>query len=174
MRPDIKEDPTFLRYHEIFKNNPSSVVFAPLAELLIHYNCYEEAIDVCKRGLEKNVNMISGRIALAKAYAGIKDHNKAREEAKKVLEVIPDHPDALKMAAQADNDGDQTESENISLEPSHLNPVEDLRWNTVTMAEIFIAQGNYELAKKVYRNVLRKEPNNQIALKGIETLQKMT
>lgn len=97
MNYDIDENPTFQRYYAIWRSNPSSVVFALLAEMLNHHRHFEEAITVCKKGLEKNPELVSGHIALSRAYFGVKNYRKAKDEAEKVLKLLPEHPEALEI-----------------------------------------------------------------------------
>jgi|GEM_PF-2891980 len=97
MRPDLADNPVFLRYHEILKANPDSIVFVPLAEMLIMHGCYEEAITVCKKGLERNPNMVVGRVTLAKAYLAVGNYRRAAEEAEFALSLYPSHPAASKI-----------------------------------------------------------------------------
>jgi len=191
MRPELKEDPTFLRYYEILRQNPASIVFAPLAEMLIFYKCYEEAILLCKKGLEKNPESVSGRLALAKAYRGVQNFKRAGEEAKAILSQYPDHPEAgeivnhcapspppqrtppLWRTATATEvvfgAGEKVPPE-TDLSPSSLDPAEDARWNTVTMAEILASQGNITKARQIYDNILKREPNNPIVKEGLRKL----
>lgn len=184
MQAEIRENPTFLRYYEILQRNPSSVVFAPLAEMLILHNCYEEAITICKKGLEKNPKLISGRVAIARAYYGVSNFRRAVQEAEKVLESYPSHPDALEIVELGGKklelkiEGGRAEApsqQKASREfmPSRLDPTQDNRWNTVTMAQILANQGNIVMAKKIYNQILDKEPDNITAKEGIVQLGKM-
>lgn len=167
----ISENSTFLRYHEIFRQNPSSVVFAPLAEMLIIHGCYEEAITVCKKGLDQNPQLVSGRIALAKGYVGVSNLRRAREEAETVLKIFPGHPEALKIVERCE--GRLRSKEGHSLEPSEPSPEQAVHWNTVTMADIFAAQGNVAKAREIYMAILERDPDNFKARRGLENLSGM-
>lgn len=210
MLPDIRENSTFLRYHEVWKRNPSSVVFAPLAEILILHKCFEEAITICKKGLEKNPGLISGRIAFARAYFGIANYRRACAEALTVLKYYPNHPEAMEICNLSEQHLNYVEPKvgpstldlpTITAQPeevveevtevkkttpvfmaeakpemyrelrvSELDPSTDVRWNTVTMAEIFASQGNLNMAKRIYRTLLEKDPANTKAKNGLESL----
>lgn len=181
MRQEIRDNSTFLRYHAIWSANPSSVVFAPLAEMLILHKCYEEAIVVCKKGLEKNPDLVSGRIALARAYVGVSNLKRAKEEVTIILNKYKNHPEALEILKVCNgkltrNISEEsaatafTEDHDIVIEPSSLDPIEDARWNTVTMAEIFASQGDTSAAKKIYDNILKREPDNSRAKEGLVRL----
>jgi predicted Zn-dependent protease len=184
MIPEIADNATFLRYQQIWSANPSSVVFAPLAEMLILHKCYEEAITVCKKGLEKNPKMISGRVALARAYVHVGNYNRATQEVQVILGKYPAHTEALEIskiceghqgASTTKVEGSSLPRQVKSVDPfaaSTLNPVEDNRWYTVTMAEIYAAQGNLDMAKKIYNGLLEREPENIKAKKGLEKLSK--
>lgn len=182
MIPDISNNPTYLRYYEILRVNPSSIVFAPLAEILILHKCYQEAITVCKKGLEQNPELISGRIALARAYIGVGNYARAGEEAKYVLKNYPDHKEAVEILEIGRKHSDKKEiksdylpeikpvQEEGELEESNLNPDEDNRWFTPTMAEIYAAQGNIEMARKIYNDILKREPGNIGAKEALNRL----
>ena len=181
MNEKLKENSTFLRYYEILRVNPSSVVFAPLAEILIIHNCYQDAVAVCQKGLEYNPDALSGRIALARAYLGLHNYKMARAEAEKVLAKIADHPEALSLreiasryhvdrkAERADKKTELIEKKDIYSAGS-LNPEVDKRWSTVTMAEIFAAQGNYSKARNIYNTILKNDPGNLRAKEGLNGL----
>lgn len=184
MRQEIVENPTFLRYHEIWRVNPSSVVFAPLAEILILYKCYEEAITVCKKGLEKNPDLVSGRIALARAYMGVSNYRRASEEAHWVLDRYPGHPEAVEILTISEKHIRKDEEEKGHFArpserhedeflPSSLDPTSDARWNTVTMAGIYASQGDITTARKIYHKVLDKEPGNILAREGLVKLDEI-
>lgn len=164
MRPELSENSTFLRYYEILQRNPSSVVFAPLAEVLNLHKCYEEAITVCKKGLEHNPEMVSGRVALSRAYVGVKNYNRAKEEALKVLAKMPNHPESLEIIRFVNG-------EDGRFFPTTLNPEEDERWNTLTMAEIFLDQNNFSGAEKILKNILAKDPDNKRAKDGLSRIR---
>ena len=181
MIPDISDNPTFLRYDQILRVNPSSIVFAPLAEMLILHKCCEEAITVCKKGLEQNPDLISGRVALARAYVGVLNYQRAKEEAEIVLKSYPDHSEAdeiLKVSENHLSGNKSAEKENFikttaakdDFAISRLNPVKDGRWYTPTMAEIYASQGNVEMAKKIYKGLLEKNPGDTRAREGLDKL----
>jgi predicted Zn-dependent protease len=65
--------------------------------MLIMHGCYEEAITVCKKGLERNPNMVVGRVTLAKAYLAVGNYRRAAEEAEFALSLYPSHPAASKI-----------------------------------------------------------------------------
>jgi len=188
MKPELQDSETFLRYHAIWKNNPSSVIFAPLAEMLIMHHCFEEAINVCKKGLQENPTLVSGRIALARAYVHVLNFSRASEEAKSVLDLYPEHPEALEIfehsVSKVKGPLERVERDAAlpvqkvashavgdTLEPSRLDPTRDLRWNTVTMADIYTTQGNYSVARRIYEQLLEKEPENSRALNGLNKLK---
>lgn len=176
MLPELEENSTFLRYYEIWRQKPSSVVFAPLAEILILHKCYQEAITVCKKGLDNNPDLVSGRVALARAYLGVGNLGRAKEEAARVLEVYPNHPEALKIkgfAVASLGVSVAVPAEKVGrnkFEPSSLNPRDDRRWSTSTMAEIFAAQGDLSEARRIYATILKSDPDNIRAKEGLKKI----
>ncbi len=67
------------------KDNPNSILFARLADYYLKENRFDEAIELCKNGIEHNPEYITGNYVLGKAYLAIEDWEKAESEFKKVL-----------------------------------------------------------------------------------------
>jgi tetratricopeptide (TPR) repeat protein len=71
--------PLLDKYKKILKEDKTSVVFAPLAEIYRKAGDLKSAIDVCLKGLNLNPNYLSGRIVLANCYYEVEDYSKASE-----------------------------------------------------------------------------------------------
>lgn len=199
MKPELRENSTFLRYNEIWRINPSSIVFVPLAELLIMHKSYEDAVAVCKKGLERNPDLVSGHLTLARALFKISDLSRAANEAKFVLTKYPDHPEAAEILDLCESAAQKKVEMRVTEPPSHKTlPVaianEDKdedgdgdgeeaspavveqgqkgfeHWNTITMAEICASQGNIAKAREIYNNILLREPKNERARIGLQKL----
>ena len=95
MDPRLVENPTFLRYYERWQNDPKSVVFAAISEIFRGYGMIDEAIKVAEKGLVYHPNLVSGRVALGKAYLAAGDFSRAREEALRIITLAPNNPEAL-------------------------------------------------------------------------------
>ena len=86
-----------IRYSEILAREPHSLVFASLAEAYRKFGMVDEAIRVCRFGLEGNPAYTGGRLALARAWYDKGRPEEAGEELVKVLELRPDNLAALRL-----------------------------------------------------------------------------
>ncbi len=89
--PDMK------KYQAMLGSNPSSRVFATLAELYRKQGMYDEAIGLCLKGLGHHPDYLSGRVVLGLAYF---DKGMIRDAAEVLERVVSAKPDHL-MAARA-------------------------------------------------------------------------
>jgi len=71
--------------------NPDSLAFAPLADAFRKQNNLEEALKVCKKGLEKHPTYTSAWVVLGRIYQAQHKVDDATSEFKKVLELDPDN-----------------------------------------------------------------------------------
>ncbi|MEI6080276.1 MAG: tetratricopeptide repeat protein [bacterium] len=112
---DIENDATF-KYHKImipkydqylekylkeYQENPRSRVFAPLAEAYRKSGLLDEAIEICREGLEYHPNFISGMVALARCYFDKGLYTATIKELEKVISEVPDNYLAQKLLAQS-------------------------------------------------------------------------
>src|SRR6185369_712154 len=79
------------------EKEPGSRLFAQLAEELRKDGQLEEAINVCRAGLQKHPNYPSARITLARALIDSGDLAAARAELEGVLQAAPDNILARKL-----------------------------------------------------------------------------
>jgi len=96
-------DPTENSTPEQMVNDPSSQLFASLADFYRENGLYSEAIAICQAGLESQPDNIAGRLVLSKCLLATKQYHLARAEAAKVLSVQSEHSEAKKVLAQADS-----------------------------------------------------------------------
>lgn len=69
--------PLLDKYERILKEDRSSLVFAPLAEIYRKSGDLKKAIQICLKGLKENPDYLSGRIVLANCYYEIEDFQQA-------------------------------------------------------------------------------------------------
>ncbi|MDP2599210.1 MAG: hypothetical protein Q8P84_00550 [Deltaproteobacteria bacterium] len=167
MHPDLLNNATFLRYYSQWQENPKSMVFAPIAEYFRLYGMVDEAIKICLEGLKQSPGLVSGRLALAKAYLHKKEGEKAKFHIDFVLKMVPNHAKALELL--------KTPSPPVG--PACLpagrgggEGKKSFAWETLTMARLFAAQGHTEKAKSVYQAILKREPSNREALDALHSL----
>jgi tetratricopeptide (TPR) repeat protein len=89
--------PEIEKYEGMLAKNPTSRVFAALAELYRKAGMLDESIQLCLTGLGYHPNYLSGRVALGRAYFDKGMQKEAKEELEKVMEVTPDNLVALKV-----------------------------------------------------------------------------
>ena len=180
MHPELLNNNLFLRYYKQWQSNPSSVVFAPIADFFVSYGMLDDAIKVCKEGLKRNPDLISGHIVLARAYIAKGDIIQATKILDELAEIAPNNRLVLKLKSslQLSNKPKEVEKKShIDRTASNDTPPNDakasnLPWETLTMADIYISQGHYEKAKRIYKSILNREPDNEAAKTGINRIMK--
>lgn len=182
MHPELLNNSLFLKYYNIWRKDPGSITFVPLAEYLLHYQRNEDAIKVCLEGIQHNPQFVSGRITLAKGYIKVGDFKKAKEQLLLILNQVANHQQALELMRELEE-----KNANSPIEHSHLTqPTPSINdqpadtsakstrsqasWETLTMGRILEEQGHKEQARQVYQNILAREPNNQEAQSRLNAL----
>lgn len=97
----IKYPPLLLKYLKMFQDDPSSRIFAPLAECYRKIGLVDEAIEICKEGLISNPHFIGGKVALARAYFDKQMYVKVKDLLQPVIEHIPDNLIAQRLLADS-------------------------------------------------------------------------
>lgn len=196
MKPELTENTTFQRYYEKWQKDPTSVVFAAISEIFRNNNMVDDAIKIAKEGLKYHPNLVSGRLALAKAYLAVGDKILATEQAKLVLQSVPENLEAKKiceetlkhetisqmieeysnpdeeitedMPIELANDNEEDEAEEMVADSgvASANPA----WHTLTMARILKSQGHIDQARYVYQRILEREPDNSAVKEELESL----
>ncbi len=177
------------RYREILQKDPSSLVFAALAEAYRKRKLLGHAIEVCKIGLRYHPEFTSGRVALARAYYDSGEIEKAQRELEQVVLSVPDNLIAQKLLRtiyreKGDIDNlEKTVYRILSFDPYDEESNELLLWIdarskggvaededtrseqeivTKTLADIYAAQGYYDKAYSIYKKLLAKDPRNSV------------
>ncbi|MFH1830407.1 MAG: tetratricopeptide repeat protein [Pseudomonadota bacterium] len=164
MHPELLNNSLFLKYYKQWQEDSSSIVFAPIAEYFLMYGMIDSAMKVCREGLKKHPNLVSGRIVMAKIHLKRGNWEEAESELQKVLTIAPQNRAAKDMIAKIDAFmGREHETSTDKL-------FQDASWQTVTMADIFASQGHNEKAREIYLSILSEDPENDAARKGIESL----
>lgn len=170
MHPDLLNNSLFLRYYSQWQKDPSSVVFASVADLFLSVGQVDNAYKVCKAGLESHPDLTVGHIVMAKVHIARGDLVEAEEELRTALNIAPRNTKARELmegidaargtGAPAAHTGEGRPG--ITGEASM--PEE---WQTVTMAKIFSEQGHVGRAREIYRAVLARDPHNEEAGRGL-------
>ncbi|MBI5417531.1 tetratricopeptide repeat protein [Candidatus Poribacteria bacterium] len=96
----VSVNPEIENYNEKLAQNPTSRVFAPLADAYRKSGMLDEAIEVCIKGLTLHPNYMSAHVVLGKIYLQKNLINEARDEFEKVLDIDPDNLVALTMLGE--------------------------------------------------------------------------
>ncbi len=90
-----------IRHHEArLAREPSSQAHAALAEAYRRAGRLDEAVRVCRQGLERYPAYSTARFILAKALLDRDEVSEARAEVERFLQAEPDHEPALRIAAE--------------------------------------------------------------------------
>lgn len=90
-----------IRQYEVrLRREPSSQAYAALGEAYRRAGRVDEAIAVCRQGLERYPGYSTARFVLAKACRDGDDLATARAEVDRFLRAEPDHEPALRLAAE--------------------------------------------------------------------------
>jgi len=131
-----KYDPNLEKYLKEYQENPRSRVFAPLAEAYRKSGLVDEAIDICREGLEYHPNFTSGMVAMARCYFDKALYTAAIKELEKVVSEVPDNYLAQKLLAQSYSMvGDKNNSLKAFKTVLFLNPKDEDVKKTVAEME---------------------------------------
>ncbi len=78
-------------YQKKLEQNPESLVFLPLAETYRKNGMWDEAIEVCQKGLVIHPTYMSARVCIGRAYMEKRMYAEALAEFKKVIEIEPNN-----------------------------------------------------------------------------------
>lgn len=193
MHPELLNNPTFLRYNEMWQCDPGSLAFAPLADFFCSHKLYADARRVCEAGVKHHPHSVLAHYSLAKAYLFTREWHAARHEAQWVLSRVSNHPGALEVLQQVDRH--QVPARHMIVQPEVAKVMErsggsspiavveiantakmtgqkPIPWQTITMAKIYSQQGLYFKARTIYRAILSRDPQNNEAKAGLTTLER--
>lgn len=81
----------FREYLRRYQEDPTSRIFAPLADCYRQLGRVDEAIQVCLDGLNHHPDFAGGRVALARCYLDKKRYAEAKTELQKVVDAAPEN-----------------------------------------------------------------------------------
>lgn len=182
MHPDLLNNSLFLKYYAQWQSDTSSVAFVPVVEYFLFYDMIDEAMKVCREGLKNHPQLVSGLVALAKVHFKRGNFEEAEESIIAALQISPDNAAALKLlsavrdATKADSTATITANDiqvavprvdNFKPPADEIDVTRVKSWNTITMANIFMAQGHYDRARDIFLSILKANPDNKAALNGL-------
>ncbi len=149
------------RWERSLKEDPSSKVFALLAEAYRKRGLLDKALQIASEGVKRNPDYIGGRVALARIYVDRGMVEEARRELEYVLAKAPDNISASRLLRELD----EARSRGVSARSE--NPFCNL-----TFASILEDQKCYKEAEKIYRTLLAKDPEKRsVILRRLERLK---
>ena len=80
--------------------DPASIAFAQLAEEYRRTGEVEEAVRICRAGLDHHPNYVSARVTLGRALMELQQLDEAQAEFEQVLLVAPDNLVAVRSMAE--------------------------------------------------------------------------
>ena len=86
-----KNTPLIYAYLRKYQEDPTSRVFAPLAEAYRKAGMPHEAVEIAHEGLKHHPNFIGGRVALARALFDLKKYTEVIEELAPRIRDVPDN-----------------------------------------------------------------------------------
>jgi tetratricopeptide (TPR) repeat protein len=78
------------------EKDPASIAFAQLAEECRRLGRHQEAIDICRRGLDRHPGYLSARVTLGRALLHLGQLDEAQQELDLVLQGAPQNLAALR------------------------------------------------------------------------------
>lgn len=85
----------FEKLEKICAKNPTSILFARLADRLLQQGDVTRAIEVCRQGLRYRPSYVAGHVVMGKCHLAAGRFEEARLEFQKVLQLDADHLSAL-------------------------------------------------------------------------------
>lgn len=143
--------PPFARYFRTWERNRASIVFVPLAEICRQRGFLQEALEICQEGLHYLPDSISGRLTLTKIQIDLGHRDEALSLLEAILRDFPGHEEALALVQK------------LAPERALQQPISP--WETCTMAQILIDQGERAAALKILGKILQARPDDLRAFK---------
>lgn len=82
------------------QQDPASIVFGALAEEYRRAGRLDDAVATCRAGLTRHPSYLSARVTLGRALQALGQHDEARTEFERVIEVAPDNLAAIRALAE--------------------------------------------------------------------------
>jgi len=96
-----KNSPILYSYLKKYQQDPTSKVFAPLAEAYRKAGLIKEAVEIAREGLQVHPGFVGGRVALARALFDQGDYEEVTIELRPVVENVPDNLVAQKLLGES-------------------------------------------------------------------------
>jgi tetratricopeptide (TPR) repeat protein len=189
------------RYEERLAKDPSSLAFAPLADLYRKAGRTREAIALCREGLARFPEYATARLILAKSLADDGDAEAALGEVQAILEASPGDAPAHRLASELHRRLGRLEAsiahlrQVVALDPADresrialevldggVGPAEgsalrrllaDDTFVTLSFGVVCLEQGLVDEAAQVFLRLLHKDPGDPRARARLEEALRM-
>jgi tetratricopeptide (TPR) repeat protein len=94
-------NPLIFGYLKKYRDDPTSRVFAPLAEAYRKAGLVGEAIEIAREGLRVHPHFVGGRVALARALFDNQNFDEVVQELSAVVQDAPDNLVAQRLLAES-------------------------------------------------------------------------
>jgi tetratricopeptide (TPR) repeat protein len=96
----VADNPRIEELRRRVQKDPASIAFAQLAEEFRRAGNYDDAVDVCRAGLERHPSYLSARVTLGRALIELERFDEAAEELNLVLQSAPENLAAIRGLAE--------------------------------------------------------------------------
>jgi tetratricopeptide (TPR) repeat protein len=96
----MSDNPRIEALRRRVEKDPASIAFAQLAEEYRRAGDYQQAITICREGLERHPGYLSAQVTLGRALIELGQFDEARTELEAVLSVAPDNLAAIRALAE--------------------------------------------------------------------------
>ncbi len=96
-----QQHPIIYKYLKKYQDDPSSRVFAPLAEAYRKAGLVDEAVKIAREGTQLHPNFMGGRVALARALFDQRLFQEVIDELSEIVQDIPDNLVAQRLLAES-------------------------------------------------------------------------
>lgn len=183
------------RYEERLARDPTSLVFATLADLYRKAGRISEAVALCREGLKRVPRYTTARLILAKAHLAAGELDAARAELNAILELSPGDAQCHRLLAEVhrrrgDLDASVRHLETaVRLDPGDRDSrtalkllqggggapeggltrvLRDDTFATATFARVCLEQGLVEEAADLFARLVRRDAADVRAREGLE------
>ncbi len=97
----IVDTPLIYDYLKRYQEDPTSRIFAPLAEAYRKAGLIDEALEIAREGLQVHPHFVGGKVALARALFDKKRFDEVAAELGPVIRDVPDNLVAQRLFAES-------------------------------------------------------------------------
>lgn len=180
------------RLQRVWEKNPTSTVFARLADVCLAAGDAGQALAICRRGLRYRPSYANGHLILARCLIAEGELDGAVEALEKVLRLDPDHPGAMRVLADVERGRGSTEVGStwmrsvVGVDPIGSEPIrwpraepevvasaasvadgdiekDDSPLVSVTLARLYADQGHRQEAIDLLETLLVRDPDDTAA-----------